>query len=421
MSLDWTGRVLELEVDKVGHGGIFVARSEGRVVFVRHTLPGERIRAVVTEDRGGSFCRADTVEVLAASPDRVEAICPVAGPNGAGCCDFSHVRPEAQRQLKEDVLAEQLERIAKLSERVPVDALPGAETVGWRTRVRLAVDDAGHPGYRRYRSNEVIADLRCPQAAPDLLKGLDDTVWTAASELLVVLDGDGQRHVIEIEAPVVSKKAHRDRGRRGAHARRAAKSAPRVERIVEATGITVQRVDGQQWHLAATDFWQAHHQAPAAYSALVAEWANLAPGDSAWDLYGGVGVFAAQLAHQVGKSGHVDVVESSGQSVIDGKLSLAELGQVYFHHGRVERLIPDLLADPALVLLDPPRAGAGKEVIAALAAREVPRIIHIGCDPASFARDLALYGDHGYQVAELRAFDAFPMTHHLESFALLTR
>ncbi|WP_024796855.1 class I SAM-dependent RNA methyltransferase [Tomitella biformata] len=421
MSLDWTGRVLELEVDKVGHGGIFVARSEGRVVFVRHTLPGERIRAVVTEDRGGSFCRADTVEVLEASPDRISPLCPVSGPQGAGCCDFSHVRPEAQRRLKEDVLAEQLERIAKLPQRVAVEALPGAETAGWRTRVRLAVDKAGRPGYRRYRSNEVIADLRCPQVAPGVLDGLDDTVWAADSELLVVRDDDGKRHIVEIDAPAAPKKAHRDKGRRGAHARRTAKSAPRVERIAEGTGITVQRVDGQLWHLAATDFWQAHHQAPAAYSALVSEWASLQPGESAWDLYGGVGVFAAHLAGQVGETGHVDVVESAAQSVIDGKLSLAELPQVYFHTGRVERLIPDLLAEPALALLDPPRAGAGKEVIAALAAREVPRIIHIGCDPASFARDLSLYAEHGYTVAELRAFDAFPMTHHLESFALLTR
>lgn len=421
MSVDWTGRVLELEVDKVGHGGIFVARSEGRVVFVRHTLPGERVRAVVTEDRGGSFCRADAIEVLEASPDRVEPLCPVSGPNGAGCCDFSHVTPEAQRRLKEDVLAEQLARIAKLEQRVAVEPLPGAETVGWRTRVRLAVDAAGHPGIRRFRSNEVIPDLRCSQVAPGLLDDLDETVWAANAELFVVLDDDGNRHVIEIGAPAVPKKNQRDRGRRGAHARRAAKSAPRSERVASGTGITVQRVDGQQWHLAATDFWQSHHRAPAAYSALVAEWSGLEPGDSAWDLYGGVGVFAAQLARQVGASGHVDVVESAGQSVIDGKLSLAGLPQVYFHTGRVERLVPELLAEPKLALLDPPRAGAGKEVIAALAAREVPRIIHVGCDPASFARDLALYGGHGYRVEEIRAFDAFPMTHHMECFALLTR
>ncbi|MDN5758764.1 MAG: class I SAM-dependent RNA methyltransferase, partial [Tomitella sp.] len=151
--------------------------------------------------------------------------------------------------------------------------------------------------------------------------------------------------------------------------------------------------------------------------------------------YGGAGVYAAALASQVGPGGHVDVVESSSQAVRDGRDALADLSAVRFHHGRVENVLPGLSAEgggsnrgrtgagrvPDVTVLDPPRAGAGREVIGMLADSGVGRVVHVGCDPASFARDLALYTEHGFVVEEMRARDGFPMTHHFESFALLVR
>lgn len=428
--MDWTGRILELSVDAVGHGGVFVGRSEGRVVFVRRALPGERVRARVTEDKGGSYCRAETVDVLDAAPDRVEDACPVASAGGAGCCDFSHIAVGAQRRLKQEVLAEQLQRIAHLPRRIPVAALPvraedpgAAAGTGWRTRLRLAVDDAGRAGYRRHRGTEVVPDLRCPQVVAGAVDGLDEAVWPIGAELSVAVDDDGRRHVVEI-APPRPTRAARHRGRRGAKARRAAKAAPRAERIVEGGGSAVQRVDGREWLLAPSGFWQVHRGAAQAYSDLVREWSGLRPGDSAWDLYGGAGVFAAAMADQVGPDGRVEVVESSSRSVRDGRDALADLRSVRFRHARVEHALDALTAadaGPDVVVLDPPRAGAGRRVIDALADTPVQRVVHVGCDPASFARDLALYDESGFEVEELRAFDGFPMTHHFESFALLTR
>ena len=183
----------------------------------------------------------------------------------------------------------------------------------------------------------------------------------------------------------------------------------------------IERVGNREWALAATGFWQAHRGAAATYSQVVGDWAGAATADTAWDLYGGVGVFAAALAELVGPSGVVESVESSARAVADGQAALSDLGQVRFHSARVENIIADLERSPAVVVLDPPRAGAGRPVVEALAATGAERIVHIGCDPASFGRDIGLYLEQGFRIGGLRAFDAFPQTHHMECIALLER
>lgn len=419
---DWSGRRIELILGNPAHGGFCVARHEGRVVFVRHGLPGERVFALVTEDRGGSYCFADTVEVLQASEDRVDPVCPISGPGGAGCCDLSHVAVPAQRRFTATVVAEQLRRLGGLERDVAVEEIPGGALDGtrWRTRVRLAVDVAGTPGYRRYRSNDVVPELACPQIDLRAYVGLADRVWQPGAEVQVVLDAVGERHVVEIAPPMVSRTGHRSAGRRGASARRAAANAPRAEKVIEGSARTVERVGAREWRVTTTGFWQAHRGAAETYSAVVAQWADATRGSTVWDLYGGVGVFAAALADQVGSSGRVEVVESSRSAVDDGVEALEDLSQVAFRHGRAELLIGDLPA-PEVVVLDPPRAGAGKDVVAAIAAAGPRRVIHLGCDPASFGRDVGLYRAQGYELADLRAFAAFPSTHHVECLALFTR
>lgn len=434
-----------------GHGGFCVGRHEGRVVFVRHGLPGELVRARVTEDRGGSFCRADAVEIIEASADRVPATCPVSGPGGAGCCDFSFATPAAQRALKATVVAEQLRRLAGIEREVAVEPIGDEVVGGWRTRVRLVVDAAGRAGVHRYRSTEVIPDLRCPQPVAGALDGVAERSWTPGADLVVAVDGDGVRHIVELAPAAEADRAgtrpatprggtrgrgqrparHRESGRpaadeRGAvrdraAARKSATNAPREEWVMAGSGRAVEYVAGRRWELSATGFWQAHHGAAQRYSDLVAEWSGLEPGGSGWDLYSGVGVFAARLGEQTGQTGAVSAVESARSAVADGTAALRDLPWVQLHAGRVERWAREATTTPDVVVLDPPRAGAGKEVVAAVTDADPRRIIHIGCDPAAFARDLGLYLDAGYHLAELRAFDAFPVTHHVECVALLDR
>jgi tRNA/tmRNA/rRNA uracil-C5-methylase (TrmA/RlmC/RlmD family) len=461
----------EVRLGPPGHGGFCVARHEGRVVFVRHGLPGELVRVRVTEDRGGSFCRADAIEVLEASPDRVQATCPVSGPGGAGCCDFSFASPVAQRALKATVVAEQLRRLAGIERDVLVEPIGSGDAIGgWRTRVRLAVDADGRAGVHRYRSTDVIADLRCPQPVAGALDGIAARQWTPGADLVIAVDGDGIRHVVELAPPETEPGSrgadHRGPGasgrqaggrdrrggagsgrrdrphsrsrrggewsaadstrrddRRAASARRAAAHAARDEWVFEGSGRAVEYVAGRRWEVAATGFWQAHHGAAQRYSDLIAEWSELGPGGRAWDLYSGAGVFAARLAEQAGRTGVVLAVESARPAVADGTAALRDLPWVELRAQRVERWVFEHVggAAPDVVVLDPPRAGAGKEVIGAVTASGPARIVHVGCDPAAFARDLGLYQAAGYRLTDLRAFDAFPATHHVECLALLRR
>ncbi|MGV9677364.1 class I SAM-dependent RNA methyltransferase [Nocardia sp. NPDC003482] len=438
----WAGTLLELRLGPPGHGGFCVARHEGRVVFVRHGLPGELVRARVTEDRGGSFCRAEAVEILEASPDRVEPTCPVSGPGGAGCCDFSFATPEAQRALKATVVAEQLRRVAGWETEVvvePISAatrsewkagvavgaaasrsarLPVAEhTTGWRTRIRLTVDADGRAGVHRYRGTEVIPDLRCPQPVPGALTGIAESRWTPHAELVIAVDSENHRHIVELAPPHTPRRPGGDR--RTTTARRAATHAPRRERLIEGTGRAIQYVAGRRWEVSATAFWQPHREAPQCYSDVVATWSEATPGAHTWDLYSGAGIFAARLATQVGPTGTVEAIESSRPAVQDGTLSLQDLPQIHLQATRVEHWLTHQSTTPEVVVLDPPRAGATKHVITPLTSAHPTRIIHIGCDPASFARDLSLYRAAGYTPTHLRAFDAFPATHHIECLALL--
>ena len=381
--IDWTDRILEVEVGPIAHGGHCVARSDGRVVFVRHALPGERVRAVVTEDGGGGYCRADAIAVLTASPDRVEAPCSWARAGGCGGCDLQHATPAAQRLLKAAVLAEQLQRLAGIERAVAVEELPGGP-LGWRSRVRLAVDADGEAGLRAHRSHDVLPIADCPLTPPGTLPPVLARRFAPGDEVDVAVDADGVVH--------------------------AGGAAPAVARAV-----------GREWLLPPGVFWQVHPALPETLAAVVGEWAA-APADGvAWDLYGGVGLFAAVLAEQVGAGGAVTVVESAAAAVAAGRVALADLPQVRWEVGRVERLLPALDARPDVVVADPPRRGLGRELVDALCAREPERVVHVACDPASLARDIALFLAHGYQLGGLRAFDAFPMTHHFESVALLTR
>lgn len=422
----WEGMVVEVRLGPPGHGGFCVARHEGRVLFVRHGLPGELVRARVTEDRGKSFCRAEAVQILEASPDRVPATCPVSGPGGAGCCDFSFATPAAQRALKASVVSEQLRRLAGWETEVVVEPIPLGDSAidagdGWRTRIRLVVDDEGRAGVHRYRSTDILTDLRCPQPVSGAMAAIADRSWTPGAELVVAVDGDGLRHIVELAPPRVAPRRGGDR--RSTTARRAAAHAARAERVAEGSGRAVQYVTGRRWEVSATGFWQAHRGAAQCYSDVVAEWSDAAPGDVAWDLYCGAGVFAARLGERVGPTGAVRGVESARSAVADGAAALRDLPWATLRAQRVEHWIGDRIGSdtPNVVVLDPPRAGAGKDVIGPLTACAPDRIVHIGCDPASFARDIGLYGNAGYRPTRLRAFDAFPATHHVECLALLER
>jgi tRNA/tmRNA/rRNA uracil-C5-methylase (TrmA/RlmC/RlmD family) len=392
---------LTLVAGAPANGGSCVAHHEGRVVFVRYALPGERVRVRVTADRN-SYWHAEVVEVIEPSADRTDSLCPIAGADGAGCCDLAFAVPAAARVLKAEVVANQLERLGGFRWSGPdagAEPLSTAGPTGWRTRIRLDVGADRRAGFHRYHSDELVTDLRCAQLTPGMVDGLADVDWPPSAQLHVAVDDDGERHVVR--------------------ALRQGKQT--ATKVVQGDYYAMQRVGLRSWQVPITAFWQAHRDAAAVYSSLVLDWAQPSAGMAAWDLYGGAGVFAAALGEAVGESGRVLTVDTSRAASRAARAALADLPQVDVITDSVRRALAGQPASAQVAVLDPPRSGAGREVIDLLAGAEVPRVVHIGCEAASFARDIGLYRAHGYAVEQIRVFDAFPLTHHVECVALLTR
>ena len=400
------GATLELDVGPVAHGGHCVARSaDGQVVFVRHALPGERARVVVTEERRG-FLRGDAVEVLAASPHRVEPPCPYAGPDRCGGCDFQHASTAYQRELKAAVVREQLVRLAGLTPAdiadlgVRVMGLPGVEGqpegLGWRTRVQYTVDSEGRAGLLKHRSHEVVAVDKCRIAHPEIQAApVTGRSWPDLDSVEVVASGAGELALL----------GGPGRGR---------------TRLISGPARVREAAVGREWTVPADVFWQVHPAAADTLAAAVVDLLDPRPAERAWDLYGGVGLFAAALAPRLGPHGRLTVVEADSRAAAAARRCLRDLTTVTVVESDVERA----LANPRwrrvdLVVLDPPRAGAGRGVVNAIVAREPRAVAYVACDPAALARDVRTFREAGWQLAELRAYDLFPMTHHVECVALL--
>jgi tRNA/tmRNA/rRNA uracil-C5-methylase (TrmA/RlmC/RlmD family) len=414
------GDRLELTVGAPAHGGHCVSRlggEHGRVVFVRHALPGERITAEITEVHKG-YLRADAVEIHEPSPDRVEPPCPFAHPGGCGGCDLQHVASDAQLRWKTDIVREQLRRLAGLTDdSVRVEPLPNAagadRLLGWRSRVRYAVDAAGRPGLLQHRSHQVVAIDRCRIAHPAIQElDLLARVWPQADALEAVASTGGD----------VAAVAHPAGG--GALPDDDLIDGPPLgggDRILlDGPAEVTEVAAGRRWRVPLDGFWQVHPAAAETLTATVVEMLRPAAGEISWDLYGGAGLFAAALAERTGA--RTTLVESSAVGVAAARANLADQ-PVEVVPARVDAALRRrrITGPVDLVVLDPPRAGAGAAVVKAVVAARPRAVAYVACDPAALARDVATFRELGWELKQLRAFDCFPMTQHVECVALLER
>lgn len=358
-----------VEIGQPAHGGHCVARHVGVVWFVRHALPGETVIAEVTEVHKG-FVRADAVSVVRASRDRVTAPCAYSHPDGCGGCDLQHASAQAQLSWKAAVVEEQLARLAGINRKVTVEPLPG-NGFGWRTRVRYRVDATGRAGLLKHRSNEVVPVDKCLIA------------HSSIQELPVLRQSWPDRDVIEVVSPadgqaqIVGK-----------------------QRIVE-------HAAGHDFEIAASGFWQVHPAAADTLADTVIGMLNPQRGERAWDLYGGAGLFSVALADRGCDVTLVDIAAS------------APVDNVKIIEAPVEKARLPKRTD--LIVLDPPRTGAGAHVVRMVSHAAPRAIAYVACDPAALARDLKTFAGDGWHLRELRAFDLFPQTHHVECVALLTQ
>lgn len=414
------GPVIELEIERVAHGGIFVAHHEGRVVFVADAIPGERVTARVTDQHRDRYWRAETVEVVRASADRRTHVWPEASVDRAperraGGAEFGHIRLERQRELKAEVLGDALARMGGVERDVPVQPVDPSlardvsndDGTGWRTRLRLHVAQDGTVGPFASRSHTVVPVASVPLAVPELARiaPLDER-FPGARAVDLVAPSVGEPVVVVVEG----------------------------ERMPRASRPTIEeQVGDRRFRLDRDGFWQVHRGAAATLTRAVQGMIDpelFDPRAANLDLYGGVGLLAAAVGDRFGETVRITTVESDAGATEHAGANLADWVGARAVTARVDRFLAELASGAAAgelarlrdatVVLDPPRSGAGREVVDGIAALRPRQLVYVACDPVALARDVGLLRERGYELAEVTALDLFPNTHHLEAVARLT-
>lgn len=360
---------METVLGDVAHGGVIVARIDGKVTFVAGGLPGERVEVEITQS-GVKFDRGRVLRVIDAHEQRVTPSCPVAGECGG--CDWQHASSGLQLELKRRVVAEQLRRLGGIDWSGVVEQV--SPVWGWRTRMRYAV--GRRLGLRAARSRQIVelpeqGCLIAARVAPQLTAGEEVVVTDARSGRSVFVDG----------------------------------------RLVQGEPIVTERAGGRDYLVAGDGFWQIHPAAADTLVQTVLSQLQVEPGESAVDLYCGVGLFAGAMASA---GARVLGVELNSRAIALARRNVPE-GR--FAAASVDAFVHKLPRHADLVVLDPPRKGAGRRVVEAV-SRMKPRVIsYVACDPAALGRDLGYFQANGYAAQEIRAFDLFPQTHHMECVA----
>ena len=389
-------------MEKLVYGGDGLARLDGRVVLAPFVLPGERIRVKSEQEKPG-LIRGKTVAVLEPSADRVAAPCPVFG--RCGGCHYQHTSYDNQVATKAAILVEELRRLGKIEPPEEIGVVSG-EPWGYRNRVQLQVEK-GKLGYLEMRSHKMCAIVQCPIASPKINQVIEilnrmvrDTKWPRMVRSFEIFTDEAgvQLNLIETDRPV-------------------------AKRFFEwCAGNIPELVDGAldyngQFRVSRGSFFQVKRFL---LEKLVAAAVEGAEGETAFDLYAGVGLFAPALARQFAK---VTAVESGSGAVRDLLFNAERAGltNVQAEARMVEEFLQEQERPADFVLLDPPRAGLGKAVVQRLVDLQPRQITIVACDPATLARDLSGLVTAGYRVKKMTMFDLFPQTYHLEAVVLLER
>jgi tRNA/tmRNA/rRNA uracil-C5-methylase (TrmA/RlmC/RlmD family) len=380
------GDRITVEIGPIAHGGHFIARHKGQVIFVRYGITGEEAIVEITST-SSKLARGDAIEILKPSKDRVVPPCKYAVPGGCGGCDFQHIEISAQLELKRSVVREQFSRLGRIE--IDLDVLPVEPTNGlhWRTRMDFAISKNGKPGLYSARSKDVTEIDQCLIA----VEAINDPAmfsrsWKGEDRLEVAVSSSGEKNVS-----------------------RGGRSISGPTQLHEVVG-------EHTYEISPTSFWQSHSAAPTTLTKLVMDLMALRPGDQVCDLYGGVGLFTAPMAEDVGDIGKVHLIESSHRATQDALKIFEKMKNITVHSGRVEQKLP-LINRIDVILLDPPRTGAGEMVIKQMLAKKPRTIVYVSCDPASLARDARALEEGGYHLNHIVGFDLFPMTQHVECVA----
>ncbi|WP_159609422.1 class I SAM-dependent RNA methyltransferase [Glutamicibacter sp. JC586] len=434
--------MLQVRLGNIAHGGHTVARHEGRVIFVRHGIPGELVSVRLTDSATeAKFWRADVVEVHEASDHRVphfwDAADALKHRDPVGGAEFGHISLEHQRELKSRVAAEQFTRLGGLKAEdynfPQVQAVAGsADGLGWRTRMSYSVDAGGKLAMSGFRSNELTPIAHMPLAHPAIeASGIYTVNYSGIDRVEVAVSSADDRTVLvllsEVSPGAAAKVAKQfpegvnvaSFSQRGGSA---ADGKGSLQTLAGSPWLN-EKVLGEKFRITGEGFWQVHRTAATLLSERVMDLLDPARGEKIADLYAGAGLFSAPLAKAVGREGRVFSIEGAPGTHADAKKNLRDYSQATVIRGRVEKVLRQVARDADLdaVVLDPPRTGIDKQVAAELGSSGVSRICYVSCDPASLARDIARLTSRGYELEHMEIHDLYPHTHHMESIGLFVR
>ncbi len=362
-----------MQLDAMAYGGDALGRVEGKAIFVRGGIAGERVRVVVVQDHG-HFARARVLEVLEPSPERVQPRCPHFGfeeETSCGGCAWQHLSYTAQLRWKTDIVREQLRRIGRLSDAPVRDTLPSPAVWAYRNHAQFSVTPGGRLGFQAAGSNRVVPIDVCHIVQPPILEWLQSA-------------GRAQPGVRRVD--VRFPEPH--------------------------SAIPTYRVKDVAFCVSTESFFQVNTSLVETLVDLVLARLDLRGGETVLDGYCGVGLFARFVAPMAAK---VIGIESSPGAVADARQNLGPLGNVELHEGTVERVLATLAEPVDVAVFDPPRAGCGLEVIRQVVARKIRRVVYVSCDPSTLARDARLLIEGGYRLMEVQPLDMFPHTFHIET------
>ncbi|WP_129659077.1 class I SAM-dependent RNA methyltransferase [Rothia uropygialis] len=475
------GDEFEVTTNAIAHGGASVGRHEGQVIFVRDAVPGERLRVRVDSmGKGNRFAHAHVLDVLEPSSNRRDHPWPMADAlvheQPVGGADYGHIRPEAQLRLKSHVITEQLTRLggvdqdSPLLRRLTVEPLDAGTGGGWRTRVHWAVDEKGRLGMHPYHGSEIIPVSQLPFAVPEINNlHLWEGEWRNIQRVDVAAPATGLPPLIlfTAEEGIVPEEIVDDID---------VELATCLPAGIEASAVIVPAsVPGRQqgekpdselvrggsevyeevpfpdgtvaaFRVGAGGFWQNHKNAPQRLARIVEEASDLQTGETAWDLYGGAGLLTAALADRVGEGGTVWSVEGSPVTAADSEFNFGPEGASRTPRAREANVVATKAGveqalrkwdsggtgrsrrdsrggripqgRPDVIVLDPPRQGAGRRVMEALAEIRPRRIVYVACDPAALGRDTGYLRTSGWELTDVQGLDMYPDTHHVETIAV---
>jgi len=403
---------LELRLEGMAYGGDAFGRdADGRMVFVPFALPGERVAVQVVETHA-HWCRARLLEVLEPSADRVTPRCRHFG--ACGGCHYQHIDPAAQLAIKQDIVRSQLERLGGFRDSLVSSTVPSPSAWNSRNHMQFTLAPDGRLGFQAARTHDIIPIDECHLPEPAIgdvwpalqlepIPGLERVAMRTSGDETQIIFHAADDPDVDLELDLRAS---------------AVWLSPYGTHVLAGDPALIFDVRGRLFRVRAGSFFQVNSGLTPVLVDLVLDGLQLMPGQTVFDLYAGVGLFSRFAAE---RGAHVLAVEQSASACEDFAFNLDDLESVSLYQAGVEQALPALLPHPDAVIVDPPRAGLGREVISALVAHAPAHLVYVSCDPSTLARDGRLLADAGFAMQNVTPLDLFPQTFHIESVSTWTR